>query len=76
MTPENKAKNIIHKHLNYFGINRDEVEQEKAKQSALITVDEILQDYASYRVKPYLTLSQAVELSEYWAEVKEELEKL
>jgi len=74
MAPKVKAKDLIHKHLNYFGTNKDAVEREKAKQSAIITVDEILQDFASYRVKGYLTLKQAKELSLYWAEVKEILE--
>lgn len=76
MKPKEKAKNLIHKHLNYFGTNKDSVDEEKAKVSAIITVDEILQDFAGYRVKHYLTLNQAKELSEYWQEVKQEIEKL
>ncbi len=76
MNPKEKAKNLIHKHLNYFGSNKEEVDNEKARISAITTVDEILQDYSGYRVKHYLTLDGAMALSEYWEEVKTELENL
>jgi len=76
MNPEQKAKDLIHKHLNYFGTSRDEVDEEKAKQSAIITVDEILNDFASFRLKPYMTLQSAKEAASYWAVVRTELDLL
>lgn len=77
MTPKEKAKELYEKF--YYAtpsILADKKQDLTAKKGALICVDEILQDYASYRLKSYFTLSQAIELSEYWAEVKQEIKKL
>lgn len=76
MDPEEKAKDLVKKHLNYFDSSKDEIAEEKAKNSATITVNEILEDLASYRYKHALTVAQAVELSAYWQNVKSEINLL
>lgn len=73
MTPKEKALELCIKFCSPSDIIKPNI---GSVRNALICVDEILQDYASYRLKSYLTLSQAIELSEYWAEVKQEIQKL
>ena len=41
----------------------------QAKQCSIFAVEEIRSDYASYRVKHYLTLKHALELKKYWDDV-------
>lgn len=67
MTPKTKAGVLIHKHLNYFGLDKDEVNDEKAKQSALITVDEILKVLDGFSYTP---------TQDYWQSVRQEIEQL
>jgi hypothetical protein len=79
MTPKEKAKVILHKHLYWYppieGMD-EQLHKSKAIGSAIITVDEIIQDYSSYRIKPWVSYNNALELMSYWEEVKSEIEKL
>ena len=71
MTPQEKAKQLYNKFnphclvKNFYG---DDVEVASTKQSALIAVDEILNNDGFTKFDDYLT--------EYWQEVKQEIEKL
>lgn len=47
----------------------------QAKECALFIVEEIRKEYSSYRVKPYLTLKNALELRKYWDDVLFYMEK-
>lgn len=73
MNPDEKAKDIIKKHLNYFDSSKDEIAEEKAKNSAIITVNEIIEDIRSYRFGNMLTVNQQLEASSYWELVKNEI---
>jgi hypothetical protein len=64
MTPKEKAKELVNK---MYGDELDYMTEGQAKQCALIAVDEIL------------TVSKFFKLiaeTEYWLEVKQEIEKL
>jgi hypothetical protein len=68
MTPKEKAKELVDKFLNlYTGITLGIAKRSWAKSSALISVDEIL-DINS--------VDKDYDLSNYWQEVKQEIEKL
>lgn len=78
MTPKEKAEKLVNKFKPYshfwvhdLGRKKDyEIEQlENAKQSALIAVDEILLHEKNNH-------SELDKISEYWEEVKQEIEKL
>ncbi len=75
MTPKEKADELFNKHIDYFSVS-DEVGESKALRAALTTVEEILSEYNGYRVKSYLTIPQVKEITEFWYEVKIELELL
>jgi hypothetical protein len=64
MTPKEKAFEL------YFKFYRDIIaDNDKAKQSALIAVDEIIKnDKENYGINGFVF--------EYWKEVKQEIEKL
>jgi hypothetical protein len=68
MTPKEKAFSL------YFKYIRDVIaDDEKAKKSALVTVDEIIQATKQYSYSVgYGMLTQ----DKYWQEVKTEIEKL
>lgn len=77
MTPKEKAKELIELYCQLLSI-RDYENKEKAKQCALIAVDEIISSSPSL---PILgdggTYGEDIELSnKYWQEVKQEIEKL
>jgi len=74
MTPKEKAKELQKNHLDFFGVSSDKVAEWKANQSSIRTVEEILSEYNGYRVKSYLTIPQVKEITEFWYEVKTELE--
>jgi len=77
MTPKEKAKELVHKHLNYFGVNKDSVEEEKAVISAMITVDEILKlPMLSAGWQDGINLPSNNRQKPYWQEVKKEIENL
>jgi len=76
MTPKEKAEELVNKHLN---INLSQVDDlvdgirvRLAKENALISVDEVI-----YTIINGLdTTDLAMEIKNYWLEVKQELEKL
>jgi len=67
MNPKEKAQELTDK-MNGFTLG-------DCKANALTTVEEILSEYNGYRVKSYLTIPQVKEITEFWYEVKTELEK-
>jgi len=72
MTPKEKAKELVELYCQLLSI-RDYEKKEKAKQCALIAVDEILWEIIKYadNSKEYVT-----ENVKFWEEVKQEIEKL
>jgi hypothetical protein len=74
MTPKEKAEELINKfrlHSRYWDCRNDEpLEENHAKQCALIAVDEIINDYNTF---PNSFKSKH---TSYWEEVKNEIEKL
>ena len=67
MTPKEKAKNLVNKFYIIIPLDKMDIDYDLAKQFALIAVDEIL------------TVSKFFKLiaeTEYWLEVKQEIEKL
>tara|TARA_R110000824_G_scaffold182_3_gene837 strand:+ start:13404 stop:13613 length:210 start_codon:yes stop_codon:yes gene_type:complete len=68
MTAKEKAKDLVDRFLNE---QNDTEEISQAKQCALICVDEILKN------QPYdiYTIDQCNNLTKYWKEVKQEIEK-
>ena len=81
MTPKEKAKELINKFTRFHtnGVYSI-VHKDVAKQFALIAVDEII------KVCPYISKNNCtsleqvradeIEFSDYWQEVKQEIEKL
>lgn len=65
MTPKEKADQLFRSHLNYLCVS-DGTAEAKAKQSAIITVNEVLSVLDKYYIFAV----------NYWNEVKEEIEKL
>ena len=70
MTPKEKAVNIVEKYSLLFW-NNGICDYEQAKQCALISVDEILNNEKNYMVGYSEILHD-----EYWNAVKQEIEKL
>ncbi len=72
MTPKEKAEKLLSEYLIYFPEYYNDLEYdynvEKAKQCALIAVDEILNNDNNF----FNTYSQ----NDYWLQVKQEIEKL
>jgi hypothetical protein len=76
MTPKEKAKELVDKHCaNHFEQKRGSIiiDLEKAKKSALISVEEIIKVIYKYSI--HSDCSEDASL-EYWQEVKEEILKL
>ena len=73
MTPKEKAEELVSKFME-FTPAEERYEYPYAVKCALIAVDEIIADYRSYRIKHWTTLEQALEMSEYWNEVKKEID--
>ena len=75
MTPKEKALELYKKFLEYTDVDREDskVEIYNTKQCALIAVDEILWEIIKYadNSKEYV-----VENSQYWEQVKLEINKI
>ncbi len=63
MTPKEKAQELVDKHISY---SFDLMPTKFAKKLALVSVDEILNEYWSHDTKR----------RDWWQEVKQEIEKL
>ena len=73
MTPKEKAIELVEmydKTLTYLE------SKSKAKQCALIAVDEMIYYLPSVDVYPYFAQKLSPGVKEYWEEVKQEIEKL
>ena len=71
MTPKEKAKELVEKfRLKVLDYGGNGINGFKAKQCALIAVDEILNVVSEYTIEPF------VFDIDFWQEVKQELEKL
>ena len=73
MTPKQKAIQLVEmydKTLTYLE------SKSKAKQCALIAVDEMIYYLPSVDVYPYFAQKLSPRVKEYWGEVKQEIEKL
>jgi len=71
MTPAEKAKELVDKYWIYLRANLlyDDEAKEDAKQCALIAVDELIEEEEKYNNGTFYP-------SNYWQEVKQEIEKL
>ena len=82
MIPEEKAKELLlkfSKHvdvINNTGAVGHKLWDKRTKTCALIAVDEIISDYSSHRIKYWVTLQHALEIREYWDDVKSYLNAL
>jgi hypothetical protein len=78
MTPKEKAENLINKfrlHSRYWDCRNDEpLEENHAKQCALIAVDEILIEIR--KIYDIYTEVNIIKIYQYWQDVKTEIEKL
>jgi len=74
MTPKEKAKELVNKM--YMVSTNVGISFQESKQCALITVDELIKHTPSFDSKPpnYQTINEFC--SEYWIQVKQEIEKL
>jgi hypothetical protein len=72
MTPEEKAKELLWKYLPILESWKED-NSNKAKQCALITVDEILNIKPN---NPFIVNGYYKAPIQYWREVKQEIEKL
>ncbi len=66
-----KAKELIEK----MKMIDNAFDKKQKKHCATVCVNEIISDLRSYRMKPYLTVEQCVEASEFWQNVLIEIEK-
>lgn len=77
-TPKDKAKELVDKFENL--VECDNIYETPIHslqiECAKIAVDEILLDLSSFRLKPYLTLRDVMEVRFFWQEVKNELNKM
>lgn len=76
MTQKEKARELVDKFISYSyfsdgnnSMNRSYQQEYNAKQCALISVDEILNDYLNSTYPKDLSIK-------YWNEIKEEIQKL
>ena len=76
MTPKEKAKELVNKFIAHAYHNNNELQcKDHAKQCALIVVDEILKSGCTLPSgKTYYGCNE--EATEYWQEVKHEIELL
>jgi hypothetical protein len=69
MTPKEKAIELVDRYYSLFSLEfENTIDITQAKKCALIAVDEILHNDGFTQFDQYLT--------EYWQEVKQEIEKL
>jgi len=68
MTPQEKAEDLFN-YMSYFHITDNRVNRYAAKQCALIAVDELIEQESKYNNGSFYP-------SNYWSEVKAEIEKL
>ena len=74
MVAKEKAKELVEKYLKKIGPYHAETKtKELAKQSALICVDEVLENISEKQVSTYNPFMMN---TDYWQEVKEEINKL
>jgi hypothetical protein len=74
MTAKDKAKELVEKMLgdnNHYLNQNIEIDKLIAKQSALICVDEVLEN-----AKKFLTYNPFMMNTDYWQEVKQEINKI
>lgn len=79
MIPKEKAKELVNKYCAYHFEQKKGsiiIDLEKAKQCALIAVDEILNDYSYMQNIRNANSNQIHSQRIYWEEVKQEIEKL
>ena len=69
MTPKDKAEQLVNKFYNIIYLD---IDYEKAKYSALIAVDEVLEATKRYDY----TLGPKPSYNDYWLKVKYQIEKL
>ena len=71
MTPKEKAEELFNKYCIYLraGLLYDDEARQDAKQCALIAVDELIEQQEKYNNGSFYP-------SNYWNEVKEEIEKI
>jgi hypothetical protein len=70
MTPKEKAKELVYKHFEFVEAWSESNQIENAKQCALITVDEIINQCWDYRE---IDLEASYN---YWDGVRQEIEKI
>jgi len=68
MNPKDKAEDLFN-HMSYFHITDNRVNRYASKQCALIAVDELIEQESKYNNGSFYP-------SNYWSEVKAEIEKL
>jgi len=74
MVAKEKAKELVEKYLKKIGPYHAETKtKELAKQSALICVDEVLENISEKQVSTYNPFMMN---TDYWQEVKQEINKL
>lgn len=78
-TPKKKAKELVKWFESEVRIDHRYDEEpffNNQLNCALKVCDEFIEEYSSYRVKHCLTIGAALDLKEYWLEVKKEIERL
>ena len=74
MVAKEKAKELVEKYLKKIGPYHAETKtKELAKQSALICVDEVLENISPKRISAYNPFMMN---TDYWQEVKQEINKI
>jgi len=78
MSPKEKAEILVAKFIKYSRAEKDIKPIQSAKQCALIAVDEILETTFSKALFIHWKFIDVQEISttDYWQQVKEEIEKL
>lgn len=82
MTAKEKAQELVNKFRKYASGDDDDyrfspaIEKENAKLCAVLAVDEILNNAVKYNAYDGVTDSDIWIDTEYWEEVKQEIEKL
>jgi hypothetical protein len=71
MTPQQKAEELFNKYCIYLraGLLYDDEARQDAKECALIAVDELIEEQEKYNNGSFYP-------SNYWNEVKQEIEKI
>lgn len=82
MIPKEKAQELIVNTGRFVDMinNRGQIDHDlwnkRTKDICISFCDSVINDYKSYRVKPWLTVEQANDISKYWQEVKKEIENI